>query len=300
MPSPAPARNLAPRPPRTTRSSRTKRRLLAVTSLGLAGLLAGLLSGCASGIVAGASPSGNSYKEVSGNWQFSSAAAAAARLAVLGGNLTVNGSSISGILHPLSGSKQCLSTSTPIPVTGSIDSSSHLTLSSSLSDGTLTISGDLSADRRSLSGVRYTVIGGACAFPAAQAIQTRDIATSPVTAQQYQPVSGTYTGTLTTSEGEQFPLTSTLTQSSQPDANGVYHVDGTAASPGNKCVPTSLSATASTIAGGSISTTYTDALTGTSITGTGSASPDGNIITISSWTINSLCGSDTGTGTLTR
>lgn len=80
----------------------------------------------------------------------------------------------------------------------------------------------------------------------------------------------------------------------------MYHVEGTASSPGNTCVPATLSATASTIDGGSISTTYTDPLTGATITGTGSASPDAASITISNWTIDSACGQDTGTGTLTR
>ncbi len=82
--------------------------------------------------------------------------------------------------------------------------------------------------------------------------------------------------------------------------DGVYHVTGTASSPGNPCVPSSLSATASAIDGGAISTTYTDPATGSTIAATGATSPDASTITISSWTINSPCGSDTGTGTLTR
>ncbi len=290
MPSPAARHTLARRP------SRTKRRLLAVTSLGLAGLIAGLLSGCASGTITASSR--NPFAQASGNWQFSSSAGAAARLSALGGNLSVEGSAVTGILHPLASSNQCLQTSIPIPVAGSIDTSSHLTLSAPVSGGTLSISGTLSADRRSLSAATYTVTGGACAFPALQAVTAHDSA-SPVTGQQYQPLSGTYTGTLTTGDGQTFALTSTLTQTSQPDTNGVYHLTGTAASPNNTCVPTSLAATASTVDGGSVSTTYTDALTGTTITGIGSTSPDGRIISVSHWTISSVCGSDTGSGTLT-
>jgi len=324
MPSSTPARSIPRRPSHpsplqtcssqacksaTKRPSRTGRRILAVTSLGLAGLLAGLLSGCATGILPSPSATANSYTALSGNWQFSSSAAAAARLSSLGGslsasNLASGGATITGILHPLNVANQCLGANSSLAVTGSIDAASHLTLTAPVSGGTLTLSGTVAPDRKSLSAPTYTISGGACASPAdaavtAQTVGPRDGA-SPVTAQQYQPVSGTYSGTLTTGEGQTFPLTSTLSQTSQPDANGVYHVQGTASSPGNTCVPTSLSATASTIDGGSISTTYTDSVTGTSITGTGATSPDAATITISNWTINSPCGQDTGTGTLTR
>ena len=292
MPSPSPSHTVARRPSRTTR------RILAVTSIGLAGLLVGLLAGCSAGITNANSSS--AYTDASGNWQFKSTATAAARLSSLGGSLTVNGTAVSGILHPLSATGQCLSTSTPVPVSGAIDLAGHLTITGPISRGTLTLSGTLSTDRKSLTSATYTVTGGDCAFPAAKSVFARDDSSNPVTAEQFQPVSGTYAGTLTTGDGETFSLSSTLTQTSQPDADGVYHVSGTATSPGNTCLPTSLPATASTIDGGSISTTYTDPSTGTSITATGSTSPDSATITIASWSITSVCGSDSGTGTLTR
>lgn len=323
MPSATPARSIPRRPShpsplqtcssqtcqsQTKRPSRTGRRILAVTSLGLAGLLAGLLSGCSGGTFPD-SASTNSYTALSGNWQFSSSATAAARLSSVGGSLmvgsvTADGTAVTGILHPLPAMNQCLDAATSLPLTGSIDAASRLTLAAPVSGGTLTLSGTVAPDRKSLTAASYTITGGACASPDAQsgiapAITAQD-GVPPVTAQQYQPVTGTYSGTLTTAEGEHFPLTSTLTQTSQPDADGVYHVEGTASSPGNSCVPATLSATASTIDGGSISTTYTDPLTGATITGTGSASPDAATIIISNWTINSACGQDTGTGTLTR
>ena len=292
MPSRTPARTLPRRP------SRTKRRLLAVTSLGLAGLLAGLLSGCASANMPGTPLATNSYAQVSGNWQFNSSSPPASRLSSLGGSLSVNGSAVTGTLHALAASGQCLQASAAVPVTGSIDASGRLTLSAPLSGGTLAIAGTLADDRRSLLTPTYTVIGGSCAFPAASPVSARD--TPVVTAQQFQPVTGTYTGTLTTTDGETFALSSTLTQTSQPDADGVYHVTGSASSPGNACVPASLPATASTLDGGSLSTTYTDATTGTSITGTATTSADASTLTVSSWTINSTCGSGTGSGLLTR
>ncbi len=295
MTSPVPSSSVARRPSRTTR------RILAVTSIGLAGLLVGLLAGCSAGIAN--TTSSSSYTEASGNWQFKSTASAAARLSSLGGSLTVDGTTVSGILHPLSATGQCLSTSTPVAVAGSIDLAGHLTISGPISRGTFTLSGTLSTDRKTLTGATYTVSGGDCAFPADKAVLAHDDPSnpaSPVTAQQYQPVNGTYAGTLTTRDGETFSLSSTLTQASQPDADGIYHVTGTAASPGNTCLPTSLPATASTIDGGNISTTYTDPATGTSIIATGTTSPDGTTITIASWSITSVCGSDSGIGILSR
>ena len=273
---------------------------MAVTSLGLAGLLAGLLSGCSSGspTTVSSGPLTSTYASVTGNWQFSSTAAAAARLSVLGGSLSVDGTAVTGILHPLAAAGQCVDTSVAIPVTGSIDASSHLSLSAKLLGGAFSLSGTLSEDRKSLTDASYTVTGGSCAFPSAQTISARDT-TSPVTAVQYTPISGTYTGTLTTSENEQFTLSSVITQSTTPDANGIYHVAGTASSPGNSCLPLTLPATASTVVGGNITTTYSDGQ-GTTVTGAGNTSVDGKTITINSWNIASACGTDTGTGVLTQ
>ena len=286
--------------PRSKRPSRTRRRLLAVTSLGLAGLVAGLLSGCSTQTASTSSVAANSYAQASGNWQISSSAPAAARLSSLGGNLTFEGTEVTGTLHPLGKTGQCLPPSTSIPVSGSVGAGHLLTLTAPLAGGTLTISGNLATDGHSLSGAAYSVSGGNCGMAAALTASARDSGSSPVTAQQYQVVNGTYAGTLTTADGETFALTSSLTDTSQPDADGLYHVSGTAASPGNTCLPASLPATASTIAGGSISTTWTDTATGASITASGNTSSDGATITISSWTITSPCGADTGTGTLAR
>jgi len=306
---PLPASTSALRPPSAHRPSRTKRRLLAVTSLGLAGFIAGLLTGCGSGILPSSTTAANPFAQAAGNWQISSSAATAARLPPVGGSLTVSSASnatatVAGILHPLFTASSCLPASTALPVNGAVDASGQLTLAANLPNGgTLAVAGTLTADRRSLTSPTYTITGGPCASTAPQnsagTIHPRDPA-PPVTAQQYQAVSGTYAGTLTTSDGQTFALSSTLTQTSQPDANGVYHVSGTAASPGNRCVPASLPATASTIDGGSISTTYTDSATGATISATGATSPDAATITISSWTINGICGSATGAGTLTR
>jgi len=189
-----------------------------------------------------------------------------------------------------------------------VDSAGKLTLTSSVAGGTLTIAGTVSDDRKSLTAATYTVTGGSCGFAAAQTVAAREAGStvtarepvSTVTAQQYQPVSGTYLGTLTDSDGMQFTLSTTITETSQPDVNGVYHIQGTASSPGNACIPTAVNATASTVTGSAVLTTYSDPTTGTTIDATGTSTPDGSKLTVTNWNLVSNCGSDSGTGTLTR
>lgn len=212
MPSATPARSIPRRPShpsplqtcssqtcqsQTKGPSRTGRRILAVTSLGLAGLLAGLLSGCVSGTLPSSSPAGTvapSYTALSGNWQFSSSLPAAARLSSLGGslaigNLTSDGAAVTGILHPLPAVDQCLDAATSLAFTGSIDAASRLTLAAPVSRGTLTLSGTVAPDRKSLTAATYTITGGACASLAMQSGITPTITAQdgfpPVTAQQY-------------------------------------------------------------------------------------------------------------------
>ncbi len=281
-------------------SRRLCRRVLTLTSLGLAGLVAGLLSGCSSTAATSNPISGDpvtSFAAVSGNWRFTAAAPPAANaLSVLGGSLSVSGLQVSGLLHALTPG-QCLDPAETIAVSGSITSAGALTLTGQSTGQTgaqtsLTVTGLVAADRQSLSTATLSATGSHCT-----AARPED---NTGTAQQYQPVFGTYTGTLATAEGETFPLTTTVTQLDQPDTSGVYHLKGSATSAGNTCLPNTVTATASILSGGALSATYTDANSTTAITATGSASPDASTLTLSHWQIASACGSDTGTGTLTR
>ena len=286
---------LPPQPYPRRAPVRLRRRVLTLTGLGLAGLLAGLLSGCASvTTVSNPAPSALAYAQLAGNWRFTTANASTPQL-TLGGSLAVNGSAVSGMLHALTPG-QCLAPTDTIPVKGAIDPAGALTLSGASPGGTvLHITGTAAADRHSLDNPTLTATGGACAGPGQAIAQD---SSGGATAQQYQPVSGTYTGTLITAEGESFPLTTTVTQLDQPDASGIYHLQGSAAASTNPCLPPSVTATASTLSGGVLSATYTDSSGATSITATGSASPDGRTLTLSNWSLTSTCGSDTGAGIL--
>ncbi len=275
-----------PRPGRT-------RRVLALTTLGLAGLVAGLLAGCGTGI----SPAINTiahpdnFAAATGNWKFTTASSAFA------GALTISGVSVSGTLHSLTGS--CAALSNSFEVVGSIDASGLLTIASTnFAGGKITISGPLSSDRHSLTEPSITVTGGSCSAPSLRASSLAPHDTSAPTAQQYQPLTGNYNGVFTDTAGATLAVAATLSQPTTPDANGVYHLTGYATFPNTPCLSTPV-ITDSTVTGDSIQATYTDQQTGNTVSGSGTFSPDAQTLTITNW-ILSGCGSDTGTGLLTR
>lgn len=288
--------------PRTSPALRLRRNLLAVTSLGIVGLLAGFLSGCAasaSGSVA--STSAHSFAEVSGNWQISSASATHAALSSLGGALTVSGSTITGTLHALAGTCLASSGSAPFAVSGSISADNTVTLSStSAVGGAFHLTGTLSADQRSLLNPTFAITGGHCASGAAHSALSPQDASTITIAQQYQPVSGTYTGSFSDADGTVMAVSATLTQSSSPDANGYYHLTGNATFANNPCLNAPI-VTDSVINGASITATYTDPNTGNSIVGSGTFDNTATTLTVTNWTLtgSSSC-ADTGTGSISK
>lgn len=308
MPNSLPAHRsyTRPRQPKP-KPVRLRRRLATLTGLGLAGLLAGLLSGCSTTPSSSsvASNSVPSFAALAGNWLFRSATtASAAHLNSLAGSLAVQGAAVTGTLHPATAG-QCLAPTEIVSVTGGISTDGILTLSGQTAGTTITLSGSIAPDRHSLESPTLTATGGAClaANPAliARAPIPRDDGFG-TTAQQYQPVSGTYTGTLTTAEGETFPLSTAVTQLDQPDSTGIYHLQGTAGTagaPANPCLPAAVAATASTLSGGTLAATFSDNA-GTSLTATGTASPDATTLTLTNWQITSPCGTESGTAVLTR
>ena len=276
-----------------------KRRLAALTTLGLAGLIAGLLSGCSSGNSSGINAetvaSSNAFVAASGNWKFTTGATA--NLSALAGALIVSGSTVTGTLHPLTAT--CTPSTDLLPVTGTINTSGFLTITSAeLAGGHLSISGTLAADRRSLTNPSIIVTGGSCATPATQPENPFAHLTTAASAQQFQPLTGNYNGTFTDSEGAALTVSATLSQPTTPDANGVYHLTGTASFPNDPCLNAPV-ITDSTVTGDSIQATYTDSQTGATVVGTGTFSADAETLTISSWTLSG-CSEDTGTGLLFR
>ncbi len=276
-----------------------KRRIILVTSLGLAGLLAGLLSGCSTSATSAATATPQAFNGVAGNWQISSATTATSRAVTVAGNLSISGADVSGTLHPISGT---CSSSSDIPVAGSINSAGKLTFSSIGMPGAaaaLSVSGTLSADQRSLSGISFAFTGLPCAQPAHTPGAAPRLNPSPAIAQQYLPISGTYTGAFTGNDGTNLPVSATLTQTTAADANGMFHLTGNATFTNNPCLNTPV-VTDSTVTGSTVSATYTDRQTSNSVSATGTFSNDATSLTISNWTLSGNCGAETGTGLLTK
>jgi hypothetical protein len=256
-------------------------------------LLASLLTACSTapmGSTTGMTGATSSAVALSGNWQISTDPSQAARLPQLSGSLTGTGSAVTGIFHATS-SNECISPQSKIEVAGSLDEHNVLPLTSApfASGSILRLIGTVNSGNR-LEVSTYTITGGTCAFSAG--------ATSiSATAHLLQPVSGTYQGTFTDSEGDSLPITATLTQTTQPDSNGVFHVSGGATFDSNECISSPIVAD-STVTGNTLSTTYTQQ--GNTIVAAGTFDDAATTLTITNWNLDGPCASASGTGVLTR
>ena len=256
-------------------------------------LLAACLTACSSapiGSATGTAAATPSATALSGNWQISADPTEAAQLPELSGSLTGSGSAVSGIFHATT-SNACVSPQTRIAVSGSLDEHNVLTLNSAPFAGgsILRLIGTVASGNR-LAVSTYSITGGTCAFSAgANSISA--------TANLLQPVTGTYAGSFTDSDGTSFPISATLTQTTQPDGNGVFHVSGGATFDSNQCVTSPIVAD-STVTGNTLTATYTQQ--GNTIVATGTFDAAATTLTITSWTLDGPCGPASGTGVLTR
>ena len=276
----------------TPRSRR--RKLLALTSLGIAGLVAGLLSGCSSlsQTATARTPIPGNYAAVTGNWRFSATAGVPIELA---GALAVEGTQVSGRLHVVSGPCTTATGTGSFAVSGAIDATGRLLLNGQ-DDAThsFQIAGPLAPDHRSLEDPDVTVSGSCAGEHVLRAMDN-----SAGTGQQYQPVTGNYEGAFTDTDGDGLAVNASLSQPTTPDTNGMYHLTGTATFASVPCLG-SMIVTSSTVTGNQISATYTDSTSGATVVGNGTFSADAQTLTISSWTLSGSCGSDSGSGLLTH
>ncbi len=239
-----------------------------------------LLAGCSGG----ATLTGNSGATplAKGNWQISSSAAAAAHLPVLSGEFNTQAGAITGTLHSQS-ANACIAPQTSFTVSGAADAKDAVTLTGPLAGGTLTLTGTLAADGRSLTDASYNVAGGACAFAQpASAI-----------AQNFAPITGNYVGNFADADGQLAQVTANFSQSTTPDANGNFTLAGTATVPSNPCFPTSVPISNTQVTGGTFTFTY--AANGSGVTANGTFAADASTLTVNSWTASGACGADTGT-----
>lgn len=233
-------------------------------------------------------PTGNAAA-ITGNWQLSATATGASMLPVISGSLTGSGSTVSGILHANS-TGACVSSTTPITVAGSVAAGQAVTLAGKVGGGTLTITGTLAADGKSLTNAVYSVTGGSCATSAKVS----------ATAQAYADISGNYTGSFGDSDGQVIAISATLTQTPSSDTDGNYQLSGTGTFPNNPCFSSPVSIASSQVTGGSFTQTYTDTVKNNSVTASGTFSTDGTTLTVTNWVLTGSCGPDSGTGLLTK
>jgi hypothetical protein len=248
-----------------------------------------LLAGCADDGVIYDTP----QNPISGNWQVSTSSGTVP-LPRISGSLTdnannVGSATVTGILHA-DATTGCSKITDLIAVTGSTDSKGITTLSGPVAGGTLTITGALAADGRSLSNATVNVSGGQCAF----------VSAAQATVQNYSSVSGTYTGAFSDASGPVMNVTATLAQSADGDTNGNFTLSGSGSFGNNPCFISPVNVVNSTVSGGNFVLTYTDNTKGNSVTATGTFSPDGTTLTVTNWSLTGPCGADSGTGTLTK
>lgn len=263
--------------PRTRRSA-------VVASLSLLPLL---LAGCAAGVTRG--PGSSPLPDlVTGNWQVNSTAPVAAHLSSVSGTLSGTSAAMTGIFHTQAASA-CIAPSKSFELSGSADKAGNVSLSGPLANGTLTLTGTLAADGKSLEDASYTVAGGSCAFnkPA------------DATAEVYTPISGMYTGTFSDSDGQIASVQATLNQSADANGDGNYTLSGSA-TPNNPCFTGTVPISNTQVTGGTFTFTYTDPNTTNSVTATGTFSSDASTLNVTQWTLSGPCGPDSGTGSMAR
>lgn len=224
-----------------------------------------------------------------GNWQLSSSASAASKLASLSGEISGSPAQANAIFHSDSLSA-CVSPSTPIELSGSANALNVLTLSGALGGGTLTVTGTLAPDGKSLTNASYNVSGGTCAFPTP----------APADGQNYTSVSGSFMGSFADPGGNVINISAVLTQTPNSDTDGNFQLSGTGTFPTNPCFISPVSVSNSQVTGGSFTLTYTDNTTTNSVTASGTFSTDGTTLTVTNWTLTGPCGPDSGTGLLTK
>lgn len=247
-----------------------------------------LLAGCENNLTA-APPSSNAVF-VPGNWQISSTAAAASHLPQLSGELSGTSAAITGVVHSDSTSA-CVPPTSPIAITGSASPKALVTLTGqNVAGGTLTITGTLAADGKSLSAASYNVTGGTCAF-AQPAVAV---------AQQYSPISGNYTGTFSDADGPLITIQATLNQSPDADGDGNYTLSGSAIVPSNPCFPTTVPVSNTQVTGGSFTFTFTTSDASNTVVANGTFNNDASVLTVQQWTSSGTCGADSGTGSMSQ
>jgi hypothetical protein len=162
---------------------------------------------------------------LTGNWDIKAQSAVTLRTMESGGLLENNGSQVTGVLHVISAS--CYQLLDIVPLTGKIstDSDSISLVTGSVGGQVLTLTGLMSADRKTLLGGTYSIAGG-CS----------DGDHGTVAGFLVPPFTNVYTGTFTSLRNADIVnVTLSLTQSPTLDLAGFFRLTGIATSVNSPC-----------------------------------------------------------------
>jgi hypothetical protein len=223
---------------------------------------------------------------LSGNWAFApSSSSVVLNLGFMQGAYET----VSAVAR-LNGSS-CLSPTTDILLTGSVGGDNRMMLVSSPFNGTtMTLQGQVAGDGKGIAGATWRFAGGNCG----------SLGTANVTATNYAAINGSYTGNFIDQSGDPLAVSALLEQTTQPDLDGQFSLSGTATFPANTCFANQPSVAISNVTGSSLSMTYTDPLSSTTLTAVGTFNAAATQLTITRWSVTGgKCDGDAGTGSLT-
>ncbi len=256
-------------------------------------LLAGV-AGCGSNNSSLTAPAGSS-PSVSGEWLFSAGASATS---------TSSAPSVAAGLVDTSGSVTgtgtvygCSATPQQTTLQGTVGSKNMLTLTTAALSGgaVLTLSGQLSADGKTVSNMALTSAGDGCSAA---------LSSQALSGQVYTPAQRDYTCTFTGQDGVAVPVTGTLSQNTVAGPGGSYTLSGSVSFPASPCLNTAtIDSALSTVTGGALSATYVTTVNGqtVTVTATGTADAQAKNVNISNWIISGGdCDGYGGTGSLTE
>jgi hypothetical protein len=252
-------------------------RLFAIPAL----LTLAVLGGCGSSPAPTTPPA--TYLAISGNWEFiTSAPLLSLPVSNFTGALQSSGGTVTGTLHALdliNFMSPCVTLNQDLPATGTLDTSGNLTLNVAISGGTAVIKSVLTSNLQFPATGSYVITGGACAQASATSL-----------ANQFLPITGTYTGTLTVSgTSSTTAATAVLTQSTTPNADGLFPLSGTIMLAGPAC-NTTFSFTGGTVTGNAVNLFHTAAYQSPDGDFNGASLPDGSAL------VSAAISTFTGTG----
>jgi hypothetical protein len=187
-----------------------------------------VLLGC--GSHPGPSTPASQYLNLNGNWEALGlpsppVVGLTTPIAAFMGALQSTNGIVTGTLRAFDASNflnPCVLFTQDLAATGTLTPAGNLVLTVPISNGTATLTATLSTNLQTFTQGTWHITGGACAMPS-----------TPMAITQYAPVTGTYTGTLTTyGTATTTAITAVLTQSTIPDADGRFPLTGTITAPG--------------------------------------------------------------------